>query len=259
MSESINRSNIVVFDLDETLGSFTELSIFWEALNKYHTGPLTEKDFFILLDTFPDFFRPNIHSIIKYIIQQRKRKKCDSIMIYTNNQGNKKWINMITKYFDYKLKQPTFDRIIAAFKVRGKQVELCRTTHDKSVNDLFRCTQLPENTQICFIDDQYHPLMKNDNVYYINVKPYNYSIDFHVMSTKYFKSIIKEGNMDEFVNFITTHMNSSGYQVIEKDDTEHNVDKAISKKLLSHLKEFFGSNSKTKRKKHSKRNKTERL
>ena len=70
MSESINRSNIVVFDLDETLGSFTELSIFWEALNKYYSEPLNEKDFFTLLDTFPDFFRPNIHSIIKYIIQQ---------------------------------------------------------------------------------------------------------------------------------------------------------------------------------------------
>ena len=166
---------------------------------------------------------------------------------------------MITKYFDYKLKQPTFDRIIAAFKVKGKQVELCRTTHDKSVNDLFRCTQLPENTQICFIDDQYHPLMKNDNVYYINVKSYNYSIDFHIMSTKYFKTIIREGNMDEFVNYITTYMNTSGYQVIEKDETEHNVDKVISKKLLSHLKEFFGSNNKTKRKKHSKRNKTEKL
>ena len=208
MSESINRSNIVVFDLDETLGSFTELSIFWEALNKYHTEPLSEKDFFTLLDTFPDFL-DQIFTALLNILFNKESEKCDSIMIYTNNQGNKKWINMTTKYFDYKLKQPTFDRIIAAFKVRGKQVELCRTTHDKSVNDLFRCTQLPENTQICFIDDQYHPLMKNDNVYYINVKPYNYSIDFHVMSTKYFKSIIKEGNIFLFVNFITTHMNSS--------------------------------------------------
>ena len=28
-------SKIVVFDLDETLGYFSEFSIFWEALNAY--------------------------------------------------------------------------------------------------------------------------------------------------------------------------------------------------------------------------------
>tara|TARA_B100000530_G_scaffold335971_1_gene289385 strand:- start:797 stop:1576 length:780 start_codon:yes stop_codon:yes gene_type:complete len=259
MLDTKKTNNIVVFDLDETLGNFTELSIFWEALNKYHKKSLTEKDFFSLLDTFPNFLRPNIHNIIKYIIQQKKKNKCDSIMIYTNNQGNKKWINMISRYFDYKLKQPTFDKIIAAFKVKGQHVEMCRTTHDKSVNDLFRCTQLPENTQICFIDDQYHPLMKHDNVYYINVKPYNYSINFQTMANKYFITIMKDDNKDEFIYFMTTHMNTSGYVVIEKDEAEHKVDKVISKKLLSHLKEFFGSKNKTKRRKHNKRNKTEKL
>ena len=30
-----NPNNIVVFDLDETLGYFFELSIFWNAVNKY--------------------------------------------------------------------------------------------------------------------------------------------------------------------------------------------------------------------------------
>ena len=151
----INRPhNIVVFDLDETIGNFTELSVFWEALNKYNSKPLSQEDFITLLETFPDFLRPNIHNILKYLIKQI---------------GNKKWITMITKYFDYKLKEPTFDKIIAAFKVKGKQIELCRTSHDKSVSDLFRCTKIPENTQICFIDDQLHPLMKHDNVYYINI------------------------------------------------------------------------------------------
>lgn len=66
----INKShNIVVFDLDETIGNFTELSIFWEALNKYSSDTLSYEDFFKLLDTFPEFLRPNINNILKYLIK----------------------------------------------------------------------------------------------------------------------------------------------------------------------------------------------
>ena len=56
----INRPhNIVVFDLDETIGNFTELSVFWEALNKYNSKSLSQEDFITLLETFPDFLRPS--------------------------------------------------------------------------------------------------------------------------------------------------------------------------------------------------------
>ena len=256
----INKShNIVVFDLDETIGNFTELSIFWEALNKYTSDPLSQEDFFGLLDTFPEFLRPNIHNILKYIIKQKRNNKCDSIMIYTNNQGNKKWITMITKYFDYKLQEQTFDKIISAFKVRGKQIELCRTSHDKSVSDLFRCTKIPENTQICFVDDQLHPLMKHDNVYYINVKPYKFSLDYDIMADIYFTKNVKTNNRKEFVDFITNYMNKSGFLIEKKDEIEHKVDKTISKKLLIHLKDFFGNDKETKRIKRRRKNKTAKL
>jgi len=256
----INKShNIVVFDLDETIGNFTELSIFWEALNKYTSDPLSQEDFFRLLDTFPEFLRPNIQNILKYIIKQKRNNKCDSIMIYTNNQGNKKWITMITKYFDYKLQEQTFDKIISAFKVRGKQIELCRTSHDKSVSDLFRCTKIPENTQICFVDDQLHPLMKHDNVYYINVKPYKFSLDYDIMADIYFTKNVKTNNRKEFVDFITNYMNKSGFLIEKKDEIEHKVDKTISKKLLIHLKDFFGNDKETKRIKRRRKNKTAKL
>jgi hypothetical protein len=158
-----------------------------------------------------------------------------------------------------KLKQQTFDKIISAFKVRGKQIELCRTTHDKSVSDLFRCTKIPENTQICFIDDQLHPLMKHDNVYYINVKPYNYSIDFEKMTDTYYTHNIKTGDKKEFIKFMTTHMNKSGYLSEPINIDEHNVDKIISKQLLIHLRDFFKSKNKTKRVKRNRKNRTVKL
>ena len=140
----MSTNNIVVFDLDETLGNFTQLSIFWEALNKFHKSTLSEDYFFKLLDTFPEYLRPNIYNILKYLLKQKRNNKCDNIMIYTNNQGNKKWVTMITRYFDSRLNQQTFDKIISAFKVRGKQVELCRTTHDKSVSEKFVVQKYPK-------------------------------------------------------------------------------------------------------------------
>ena len=32
---SLNKSKIVVFDMDETMGYFVELGIFWDSLNNY--------------------------------------------------------------------------------------------------------------------------------------------------------------------------------------------------------------------------------
>jgi hypothetical protein len=255
----MTNNNIVVFDLDETLGDFTQLSIFWEALNKFHKFSLHDDHFFKLLDMFPEYLRPNIFNILKYILKQKRNNKCDNIMIYTNNQGNKNWITMITRYFDMRLNQQTFDKIISAFKVNGKRIELCRTSHSKSVSDLFSCTQIPENTQICFIDDQIHPFMKDNNVYYINVKPYNYSIDFEKMANIYFSHIIKFGDKYEFINYMSTYMNKSGYIYQSVNRDENNIDKIISKQLLIHIKDFFGSNNKTKRKIRRNKNRTVKL
>ena len=127
-------------------------------------------------------------------------------MIYTNNQGEKKWVQMICKFFDRKLKTKTFDQIIAAFKVNGEKVEMCRTSHDKSVVDLIKCTKIPENTRICFLDDQFHSLMEHDNVYYINLKPYEYSIPFEEMALRYYTKINNKIDKDKFIEFAVNYM-----------------------------------------------------
>ena len=159
MSNVRSREKIVVFDLDETLGNFIELGIFWDALENYHGHKLPYEHFYKLVDTFPEFLRPNILDIVKYLTDQKKAQKCHSLMIYTNNQGPKRWARMISGYFDSKLGIKCFDRIIAAFKVRGKRVEMLRSTNEKSYDDLIKCSKIHSDTQICFLDDQYHPLM----------------------------------------------------------------------------------------------------
>ena len=65
----------------------------------------------------------NYREQVKFLLEKRKKGRCSKIMIYTNNQGPKSWAQQISAYFDYKLGVKIFDKIIAAFKVKGKIVE----------------------------------------------------------------------------------------------------------------------------------------
>lgn len=235
-----NSRKIVVFDLDETLGNFVELGMFWDALENYHGHKLSDNYFFEIVDIFPAYLRPNIIEILGFLIDKKKKKQCDSILIYTNNQGPTSWARMISKYFDYKLKGKVFDGIIAAFKVNGKKVELCRTSNEKSVDDLFKCTKIKKNTQICFLDDQYHPLMSDEKVFYINLKPYFHTVPFKIMAETYYNASDSiEEDKDEFIDTINKYMNRFDYKRINKNEADYEIDKIISKQIMIHLNNFF--------------------
>ena len=232
------KLKVIAFDLDETLGYFTELSIFWEALEFFYGTNLLSDKFFQVLDIFPEFFRPDN--------DKKKKKACYKIFIYTNNQGPKSWVNMISEYCSKKLNSNVFDYVIAAYKVRGKQIEVNRTSHEKSVKDLIKCTGIPESSEICFIDDLYHPLMDKENVYYINIKPYRYSLPFEEMAERYYDLVISNYSYDgpaigkqNFIKKIVDYMKQYNYMIVNKSLDEENVDKAVSKKLLSNLDEFL--------------------
>jgi hypothetical protein len=253
---------VVVFDLDETLGCFIEISIFWNALEKYYGHNLFSDKFFEILNIFPDFFRPNILNILDFIHKKKMSKKCNKIMIYTNNQGAKSWVKMISEFFDKKLGYTVFDDIIGAYKINGKQIEPKRTSHEKSVEDLISCTGIPADSEICFIDDLYHPLMDKENVSYINIKPYHYSISYKDMATKYYRLVLNKNNNanmseNDFVIFIVNYMNKYNYIVKNKSDVEEKTDAIVSKKLLSHLEDFLKNDRlPNTRKRRAKRTKT---
>jgi hypothetical protein len=244
---------IVVFDLDETLGNFVELGMFCDALEKTTGEKISQEHFFQLMDLFSEFLRPNILRILSFLMDKKRRKCCAKIMIYTNNKGPKSWTKRIAEYFNHKLGSEVFDDIIAAFKVRGKIVEICRTSHEKSVSDLLRCTRIPRHTQICFLDDQFHPLMEHSDVYYINVKPYTYSLPFREMAERYYNTypddIPISMSEDVFVSSIVRHMKLYNYVVVPKTDSELRVDNVIGKKIIHHLELFFKTRkiSKTRR------------
>lgn len=241
------NSKIVVFDLDETLGYFMELGMFWDALKSYikhkEIKKIIDQDLFNnVLDLYPEFLRPNIIGILNYLKKKKEKKHCNKLMIYTNNQGPIEWANYIMKYFEKKLNYKIFDQVIAAFKVQGKRVELCRTTHMKTHSDLIKCTKVPEETEICFLDDVYYPDMSNEKIYYINVKPYIYDLAFDDMISRFQKSNIlgaEVGDPTYCREFILAFMKKYNYIYVGKNDETQNVDKIVSKKILQHLHLFF--------------------
>ena len=261
---------IVVFDLDETLGYFTEFGIFWDCLIYYFKNKneetLTQSDFNDILDLFPEFLRPNIINILNYLKNKKQSLCCHKMMIYTNNSGPKEWAQHIIDYFSKKINYKLFDQLISAFKINGKVVEVCRTTHDKTYNDFIKCTKLPVNAEICFLDDTFYPEMANDNIYYINVKPYYHDLKFEYMLDKFSKSDIGKkiiNNDDNFIKIMNEHIKLYKYDCIDKESNEYEMDKIVGKQIVKHLQEFFNKTKKNKtirnkKVKNYKLNKTQR-
>jgi hypothetical protein len=251
----LNKSKIVIFDMDETIGYFVEFGIFWDSLNNYMNSGLLEnkkrlaqEEFNKILDLYPEFIRPNILTIFQYLKYKKISKQCQSVLIYTNNQGPKEWVQYIKNYFENKLKYKLFNHVISAFKINGKRVELCRSSHDKTMKDLIKCTKVSQNTEFCYLDDTYYPGMNYDNVYYIKVKPYIHDLQFDLMIHRFLQSNIAKEFIDktkeaEFIQFMTNNMNNYTFIYSGKNKEEYEIDKIVTKKTMAHLQTFFNKNS----------------
>jgi hypothetical protein len=203
---------------------------------------------------------------------KKETKSCNGVMIYTNNQGPKEWVYFIKNYFEQKIHSKLFDQIICAFKVNGKQVEISRTTHDKTYSDFIKCTKIPTTAKICFLDDLYHPEMNNHNVYYIKIKPYTYNLSFEILIQRFIsseigKKLIQDESYDYFSDFVKNYINNYDFVYNNKTQEEYEIDKIITKKTMTHLQHFFSKkylqpttkrNKVIKNKKNSK-NKTQKI
>lgn len=249
-----SHGRVIAFDLDETLGSFTDLEILWSALQHF-TKKYTPIDFNTMLDLYPEFLRYGIIHILEFLIQKKKSGQCKQIFIYTNNQCNHNWTDLISTYFNYKLNTniPIFDKIIRAFRIGDKRIELHRTSTSKTFTDFIKCTLLPVKTEVCFIDNYEYKDMKSDRVYYI--QPYSYT---HHLSTQ---EIIKRFVNSDIYNKLTRqsdphtlHGFIADYFIKRNHITNGNPmvqdlkrDIIVAQKIMYHLKEFFYLTTKRKR------------
>jgi hypothetical protein len=244
---------IVVFDLDETLGYFTQFGIFWDSLSSYvkskNNEPLSQSDFDDTLDLFPEFIRPNIINILTYLKDRKHANNCHRMMVYTNNNGPRDWAHKIVGYFENKLKYKLIDQVIAAFKVNGERIEIGRTTSSKTYDDLVRCSKIPTNAEICFLDDTLYPGMTNDKIYYINIKPYFHDLRFDHMIEVFKNSNVGKKIIHHDEKFDAKIMNSIkmyNYKYNNKDTKEYEIDKIIGKYIITHLDVFFNKSRRPK-------------
>jgi hypothetical protein len=227
-----NVSRVIAFDLDETLGSFADLDILWTMLKDLKISV----NFNDLLDLYPEFLRYGIMPILEYLYQKKKSGQCNKIYIYTNNQCDISWPSMISDYFDYKLHTDgkLFDKIIFAFKINNKQIELSRTTHEKTHGDFIKCTLLPKTTEICFIDNSEFDNMKTDRIYYIQPASYYHNLSYYDIINRFIVSPIGKPYVNLKSRFIKHFDN---FRMIRSSNP--NIDVFVAHKIMYHIKEFF--------------------
>lgn len=217
----LHINKVIVFDLDETLGSFSDLYSLWNILKlhyvflsksdgyvdlslKYLNGKedelkeekekvwyIKQKIFNQLLDLYPEFLRYGILSILKFVHKKILAGECKNIYIYTNNQCIfPEWITLIISYLNYNLGESAtiFEKPVCAFKINNHVVENNRTSTEKTYSDFIKCTLLPKNTEICFVDDREYDRMKNDKIYYIQPPPYFHNLSKNEIIDRFFNS-----------------------------------------------------------------------
>lgn len=245
-SNKQTNKKVIVFDLDETLGSFLELNILFNTIDFV----LQDKNILSisnLLDLFPEFFRNNIFQILQYIYKKKQSGECDKVYIYTNNQSKSQTVSNIVDYMTKKIvknNEKLFDQIIYAFKINGQIIQVGRSSHRKNYDDLIRCTLLPKKTAICFLDDFYFDEMKKERIYYIQPKPYfhglsSYDIINRLFNSKYDQIIKNYKNIIGDHYFSRCIKSKCFYRNNLRNNKEIMLHDNISKKLLYHIKDFF--------------------
>ena len=233
----------VVFDMDETIGSFQQLYKFWTLTLEYiNVNKLDDKYFFNIVDNFPLFFRPNFIKILKSLKKKKQNNICNNVMIYTNNNGPNEWANIIKRYLNYKVEYNLFDNIIRAFKINGKKIELSRTSYEKSYKDFINCTKLPPNTKVCFIDDKQHDDMIHDNVYYIKIEPYHHNEDYMKMCETFYtnhKHLFTNLTLESYKDYINNNTYNHNLHNLNKSNLQKNIEFLLTSEILKMINDFF--------------------
>jgi hypothetical protein len=249
------KPKIIVFDLDETLGYFTQVNTLWESIvaGECCDSSSLQQLFNEMMDLYPEVIRPDIQTALQYVYNKKCRGKCDKIMIYTNNKRNEEWVSSIAAYFKYLLgiQSPNklFDQLIYAFKINGSIVEMSRTTRKKTHRDLISCTKMPIDTQICFLDDSIYEKMNHINVYYINFEPYIHHISWIEMLRRFSEnsnnsSLIQQvidsyGGKTNFTKKVLPIVQSYDFAYIKKHFGEYEMEHMITRRIVEKIKLFF--------------------
>lgn len=252
MSHTPDEQRVVVFDLDETLGHFHLIRLVWESIHEfinYNNIPymMGQADFNDLFDIFPEMLRPEVISILQFLKGEKERGACSGIMVYTNNKYPKEWVYLIIQYIQHKVGYKIFDNIVLAFKMHGRVQQMGRTTNDKKIEDFVACCRLPQSVEICYFDNSEYSGMVAENVYYLKVRAYYHpftenSIVQRITNRPVLNRVLCAANkrqIQTFTQFFIKNLHRKGYHFADKSFLDYEMDKVISKRIRTHLTDFF--------------------
>lgn len=190
---------IVAFDMDHTIGSFGifyDLSM-WIIENKIDRDIISIDS---MLDTMYDdknsffdiMFRPGILDVFKDLNEKRKKKICEKIILFTNNNRCNFWPEMISGWLNKRLRFKLFDCILCMpvkpnrrtkWKAERKPSSTCRQSQHKNLDEFLKCAGLnKQDCKILFFDDKEHKqMMENTVVKYIKVPIYNPYTEYDIL------------------------------------------------------------------------------
>ena len=228
---------VVIFDLDETIGSFGDLYTLWKYLHAEKGYPAFEESKLRLhriLDLYPEVFRPGIFPVLEYIYRKIQSGAAHPVHVYTNNQCDApNWVAMILAYIENMIGAGLFADPICAFKIGGKRVNVRRTSHDKTPADFVKCSLVPRNAEMCFVDDQTHDYMKTRKIYYIQPPPYHMPLSRDDIMRRFSRSEL----YDEYFSSISRPENVS--DTIANPFPGREIDEIIGRKIMYFVREFF--------------------
>lgn len=263
---------IFVFDLDETIGHFSEIYRLFQFIEimetKYKQNFFNnEKEcLFYLLDLFPEVFRYGIDIIFSYLYKKNNENQLTYVYIYTNNICIPiTWTTYISEYIENKWNLPNlFTNIVRAFKINGKIVENKRSTGEKTYNDFLHCVQLPKDTSLCFIDNTEYVQMKHNYVYYLQPKPFFIDLSVFQIIDRFVQDFqSKCNNIMNIQEEIYNYYKEKDYVITNsnKSDEDKLIDINITKKILYCVQKFYKYKLvkiHTRKKRHISNNKTKK-
>jgi hypothetical protein len=238
-----DSNKVVIFDMDETLGCFTDLYALWNVIEAEHltfskTYASKQDSFNAIMDLYPEFLRYGIANILEYLYFKKNRDDFIGVYIYTNNQVSKCWSKMIVNYLEIRNKVPgLFNKIVHAFKINKRVVEMHRTSHEKTPSDFIRCSLLPRNTEMCFVDNTYYKEMHHNKIYYIKPKAFFHGLKTGDIIQRLMDSSILKTKCD--ILFTSYFLDTDLISYFEKSHSDIDEDTFVSRKILYHIQDFF--------------------
>lgn len=231
----------IVFDLDETLGHFSQLGLIVDIIEHTFMIHLTQHSFNELCETYIQYFRPNLVQILNIIKNIKSNNSNIKVVIYTNNIGPKSWTEQIVSFLETYVNFKIFDYIVGGYSNYMGRIELCRTTPNKVPFDLINCINANKNSTFLFFDDQHHSYMLDKNITYIRLNPYEFNyknkdIISLFLKTNLSKYLLNYYNYNYYIDILTNRLNK--YNLPITSTSQLKLDIQTSELIIKHIKQF---------------------